>query len=115
MVTAMDLIRISLLLIVAVLLSGCPRPVGGCQYGSAGGERWTGEVMRMEALDDASGTIHVILVEGESTEEFRLREEDYQACIAPHGIEEGSEVVVELQYGGPCPPMRRILECPFGG
>jgi hypothetical protein len=105
-----------LLVMVVVLCSGCPRPVGGCRYGSSGGESWTGEVTRIER-QHPSGGAYIIFVEraegAESDAGFFVNEADYETCLAPNDIEVGSEVSVEIRYGGPCPPMRRIMDCPW--
>lgn len=107
--------RVFSVLALAVTATGCPHPVGQCQYGSAGGESWTGEIIEMVVVDDAQGPVHILVVQGESTVEFRISDEQYQSCLASHDLEVGDEVGVEIQYGGPCPPMKRLMDCPFGG
>ena len=104
------IVRCALAISFVVLVTGCPRPVGECRYGEAGGESWTGTITQLDVLEDAQGDVYVIRVEGENEnpQEFRLFEDVYESCIASHGYEVGSEVEVVIQYGGPCPPQRRL-------
>lgn len=106
------------LAVVAALacLPGCPEPVGGCQYGRAGGQEGTVEVLSISPPTREMGQEFILLeVRGLFTRTYPVPTADFAGCFEAHGWTVGSTVPARMIYGGPCPPMDQLGECPPAG
>lgn len=94
-------------------LPGCPEPVGGCQYGRAGGEEGTVEVVSLSPPTRDLGQEFILVeVRGLFTRTVPVPVADYAQCFEAQGWTVGSTIPARVIYGGPCPPMDQLGECP---
>jgi hypothetical protein len=96
------------------LLPGCPPPVGGCQYGSAGVEEGTVEVVSITMPEQPGPYAQVsVEVRGLFTGAIPIPLSDFPTCFEAHGYGVGSVIGAKIVSGGPCPPEEMLVDCPF--
>jgi len=110
------LASLAALAVLLALLPGCPTPVGACDYRNSGGEEGTVEIVSVSAPEGEGQWAHVLVeVRGLFTRTISIPVADFTTCFGAPGYQVGSEVPAKVIYGGPCPPMDQLADCPPSG
>lgn len=95
----------------ALILAGCPPPIGVCRYGKIPEQKGRVAITGIEKITEGKKDMVKVSVNGFFQRAFYLSPHHYEKCIVTKGYKVGSELAGRVLPGGPCPPMYFLEDC----